>query len=78
MSKGALGGKYGNGEAGIRHHLHPKDWGTKREFVGSGISSYFFKLDNGTILIIRADNYRDALYQARSRGAKRYTRTSKK
>lgn len=77
MGKGYRGGKYGTGEAGVKHRLNEKDWGTKREFVGSGISSYYFKNPSGGILIIRANSYAEAAVIASARGAKRYRKMSK-
>lgn len=78
MAKGALGGKYGNGEAGIKHRLHENDWGTKREFIGSGTRSYLFKNPSGGILIIRAQTWKEAMSIAHARGAKRYRKTDTK
>lgn len=66
---GKRGGKYGKNTAGIKHELTEKEWGTKREFIGSGTTEYWFKKPNGGILIIRADSYEDAWRQAKERGA---------
>ena len=78
MAKGYRGGKFGNGEAGVRHRLDEKDWGEKREFVGSGVSSYYFRNPSGGLLIIRANSYAEAAALAQSRGAKRYRKSGKK
>ena len=78
MAKGYRGGKFGNGEAGVRHRLDENDWGTKREFVGSGISSYYFRNPSGGLLIIRANTYAEAAVIASARGAKRYRKANRK
>lgn len=78
MGKGYRGGKYGTGEAGVKHRLDEKDWGTKREFVGSGIQSYYFRNPSGGLLIIRADSYAEAAKLATARGAKRYRKANRK
>lgn len=76
MSKGYRGGKYGTGEAGVKHRLDEKDWGVDREFMGSGKEPYYFRLPNGAILIIMADNYKEAATIAATRNAKRYRKVS--
>ena len=81
MGKGKeRGGKYGRNTAGTRHELHKNDWGTKREFIGSGTKIYeFYSAATDTTLIIRAESYEEAKRLARSRGFKQYrTRTSRK
>lgn len=74
MAKGGRGGKFRPNEAGIQHRLDEKDWGTKREFVGSGTREYIFVRPDGGFLIIRANTYEEASAQAKTRGAKRYRR----
>lgn len=70
MGKGKeRGGKYGRNTAGVKHELHAQDWGTKREFIGSGLNVYQFKKPGGGLLIIHADNYADAWRLAKERGA---------
>lgn len=77
MAKDKRGGKYGNNTAGIPHELHEQDWGTKREFIGSGTRSYtFYSAKSNTMLTIRADSYDEAKRIARSRGFKQYRRNS--
>ncbi len=78
MGKGYRGGKYGSGEAGVKHRLDEKDWRNTREFIGSGQEEYYFQLPNGAILVIRADNWKDAALLAATRNAKRYRKSSKK
>ena len=73
MAKDGRGGKYGSNVAGTRHELTEKEWGTKREFVGSGTRTYqFYSAETDTVLVIRADSYEDAKRLARSRGFKQY------
>lgn len=66
-------GKYGRDKAGVKHELTEKEWGTKREFVGSGTKSYmFYSAATDTTLVIRADSYEDAKRLAKARGFKQY------
>ena len=57
--------------AGQRHELQEKEWVTKREFVGSGQREYVFYSETQGTLTIRANNYWDALRQAKARGYSR-------
>ena len=73
MAKSVRGGKYGRDTAGVRHELTEKDWGTKREFVGSGANAYtFYSASTNTTLVIRAESYDEAKRIARSSGFKQY------
>lgn len=74
MAKGGRYGKYGKGDAGIKHRLDEKDWGVKRKFIGSGTKEYIFKRPDGGILVIREESYKAALRIAESYGAKQYRR----
>lgn len=59
--KKTYGGKYGNGDAGQKHSLKEKDWGTKREFKGSETNSYEFRdPKTNTIVTVRADTLKEA------------------
>lgn len=79
--KGKRGGKYsatvrgqgyfGNDDAGNRKDFTAKQYGTKREFIGSKTKEYTFSdLIHGT-QTITATSYQEALRIAMSRG---YTR----
>lgn len=79
MAKSKLGGKYGRNVAGVKHELTEKEWGVKREFIGSGSEAYeFYSPTTNTTLIILADSYEEALRLARSRGFKQYRARRKK
>lgn len=68
-------GYYGNDIAGQKHELVPKEWGTKREFVGAGTEEFvFYDRVHGT-LIVTARNFQEAWRVARMRG---YSRRSYK
>lgn len=64
-------GYHGSGEAGTRHRLHEGEWGTRREFIGSGDKEYTFYSETRGTLTIRANNYWEALRMARARGYSR-------
>ena len=64
-------GYYGTGEAGTKHELREQEWGTKREFIGSGEKEYTFYSETRGTLTIRADNYWEALRLAKARGYSR-------
>ena len=75
--KGNRGGKYplvnadgyfGRNSAGDKRDFVPKDYGTKREFIGSGTKEYNFYKRGVGILTIRANSYEDALRLAKRRG----------
>lgn len=61
-------GYYGRNTAGDERDFMPKDYGTKREFIGSGTKEYNFYKRGVGILTIRADSYEDALRLAKRRG----------
>lgn len=80
--RGGRGGKHngsllGRGDFGRTdnfgqsHQLAEKEWGTKREFVGSGDKEYVFYSDTLGTLTISASSYWEALRIARSRGYSR-------
>lgn len=64
-------GDFGLDTAGQRHHLTKKEWGTKRQFVGSGDKDYVFYSETLGTLTISANSYWEALRIARSRGYSR-------
>ena len=73
--KKSYGGKYKlNNEWGVRHWLHQKDWGEKMTFEGSGSKTYIYRRPQGGIVIVHADNLKDAQRIARTNGYKRYIR----
>ena len=67
--KKSYGGKYGRNTAGQKHHLKEKDWGTKREFKGSGTKSYEFRDPRtNTVVTVRAESLQEAKRIASSLG----------
>lgn len=80
MGKGKVGGRYGrmretsgyygNNTAGQAHKATPKDYGTAREFVGSGDLSFVFYRPDGGVAIVHGESYQDAWRQAKARGYK--------
>lgn len=64
-------GDFGTATAGQKHQLTEKEWGTKREFVGSGDKEYVFYSETLGTLTIAANSYWEALRIARSRGYSR-------
>lgn len=69
------GGKYKlKNEWGVRHWLHQKDWGQKVSFEGSGNKTYMFRRPEGGIIILSADNFKEAQRIARINGYERYIR----
>lgn len=61
-------GYFGNNTAGNPQEFVPKDWGTKRKFIGSNTKEYTFSDDIHGTLTITADSYAEALRIAQSRG----------
>lgn len=61
-------GYYGNNDAGDKHQLKPKGWGTKREFVGSNTSTYTFSDTIHGTHTFTASSFADALRQALAMG----------
>lgn len=64
-------GYYGNNDAGNKHELVEKEWGTPREFVGSKTQTYTFSDKEHGTHTITAESYEEALRIAESMG---YTR----
>ena len=62
------GGYYGNNDAGQRHRAGSGDYGTKREFVGSGDRTFTFYSDTGGTLTVSANSYAEAWRIAKARG----------
>lgn len=61
-------GYYGNNEAGEKHQLTPKSWGTKREFIGSNTQTYTFSNPVYGTHTFTASSFADALRQAFAMG----------
>ena len=64
-------GYYGTNTAGQKHELQKREWGTKREFIGSGQKEYTFYSETRGTLTVRATDYWEALRIAKSRGYSR-------
>ena len=63
-------GYYGRADAGQKHRATPKDFGTAREFIGSGEHAFVFYRPDGGTCIIYGDTYQEAWRQAKARGYK--------
>ena len=61
-------GDYGSGEAGTPRYIGSKEWGTKREFVGSGDREFTFFSKTKGYLTIKANSFEEAWRQAKARG----------
>ena len=61
-------GYFGNGNAGVAREFIAKNYGVKREFIGSGMREYNFYKKGVGILTIKANSYEEALRQAKRRG----------
>ena len=70
-------GYYGRAEAGQRHRAGSSDYGTKREFVGSGDKTFTFYSDTGGTLTVSASSYQEAWRMAKARGYKSRRRRRK-
>lgn len=61
-------GYYGRNDAGVKQSFTPKDWGDKREFVGSKSRTYTFSDPIHGTHTFTATSYQDALRQALAMG----------
>lgn len=71
-------GYYGRADAGQKHRATSKDYGTAREFIGSGDLAFTFYRPDGGLAIIHADSYAEAWRQAKARGYKTRKRSRRK
>lgn len=72
-------GKYNSNTYGTPHHLHPKDWGNARRFVGSELNVYEYRdPDTGIVWHIHAPDFESAQTQATTRGWVQYRKRKSK